>query len=209
MTIAVTSEKTSETTGPEAGQKQVVGSTAERILDSAHKLYLVGQADKVSMDSLAKAAGVGRATLYRHFKNRDELLLSLMVREAKGLAAGVVQQLQGFNDPAEYIIEGVVLAADVVSSSSLFAAILIDGGLDRWLLMSDRLLAVGMEIIVPVVEGAGLPAAEAEDFDLEALMEWIFRILVSLMTMPSSRTQSPEATRQLLQKMLLPVLKSS
>jgi len=184
-------------------QKYPNGSTAERILDTAQALYLGGQAEKISMDALAKAAGMGRATLYRHFQNRDELVLSLMVREARALAANVQQQLQGIDEPCEHIIEGIILAVDAVSSSELFAAVFVMGGMDRGVLMSDRLLAVGMEIIVPLVGGAGL----AKGTDLEALTEWIYRMLISFITVPSAHTASPAAMRKLLHKMLLPLLR--
>jgi len=190
-------------TGERTAQKSPSGSTAERILDTAQLLYLGGQAEKISMDALAKAAGMGRATLYRHFQNRDDLVLSLMVREARTLAENVQQQLQGVDEPCEHIIEGIILAVDAVSSSELFAAVFVMGGMDRGALMSDRLLSVGMEIIVPLVGGAGL----AKGIDLEALTEWIYRMLISFITVPSAHTSSPDAIRQLLHKMLLPLLR--
>jgi AcrR family transcriptional regulator len=44
------------------------------IFDALRRHLEAGDADTVSMDDLAKEAGVSRRTLYRYFPNRDELL---------------------------------------------------------------------------------------------------------------------------------------
>ena len=48
------------------------------IVHAARKLFLVGGYAKTSMDSIAKAAGVGIKTVYRHFENKDELFSAVM-----------------------------------------------------------------------------------------------------------------------------------
>lgn len=52
--------------------------TAESILDSAAPV--LAQRDQATMAELAEAAGVGRATLYRYFPTRDELVAALADR---------------------------------------------------------------------------------------------------------------------------------
>lgn len=47
-----------------------------RAVDAATRVYLAG--DPLDMSSLAAALGVGRATLYRHVGNRDELLATVL-----------------------------------------------------------------------------------------------------------------------------------
>ncbi|TSD93647.1 TetR/AcrR family transcriptional regulator [Skermania sp. ID1734] len=47
-----------------------------RAIDAATKLYLEGK--PLDMSSLASSLGIGRATLYRHVGNRDELLATVL-----------------------------------------------------------------------------------------------------------------------------------
>ena len=57
----------------------------DRILDVARDL-LMGDPE-ASLNSVAKAAGVGAGTLYRHFPNREALVLALYQKEISTLAA--------------------------------------------------------------------------------------------------------------------------
>lgn len=57
----------------------------ERILDVARDLLVADP--QASLNSVAKAAGVGAGTLYRHFPNRETLVLALYNKEIATLAA--------------------------------------------------------------------------------------------------------------------------
>ncbi len=56
----------------------------DRILDVARDLLLTDPS--TSFNSVAKAAGVGAGTLYRHFPNRDSLVLALYNKEIATLS---------------------------------------------------------------------------------------------------------------------------
>jgi len=48
------------------------------IVSAARQAFLEGGYAKASMDTIAKAAGVGIKTLYRHFENKDDLFSAVM-----------------------------------------------------------------------------------------------------------------------------------
>ena len=58
----------------------------ERILDVA-KTAFTRQGAETSLDDIAKQAGVGAGTLYRHFPTRDDLLVAVYRSELEKLAA--------------------------------------------------------------------------------------------------------------------------
>jgi AcrR family transcriptional regulator len=59
--------------------------------------------DGLSMQKLAKAAGVSPATIYIYFKDRDDLILQLWLQEMEKM---VVSTLEGF-DPSMHFEEGL------------------------------------------------------------------------------------------------------
>src|SRR5258708_24151842 len=52
----------------------------EYILQAAHDAF--AESDAASLNSIAKRAGVGPATLYRHFPTREALILALYPHDA-------------------------------------------------------------------------------------------------------------------------------
>jgi AcrR family transcriptional regulator len=88
---------------PIVGQEQPAAERADAarnrvaILEAARKLLKKRPIDKICMDELAEAAGVGKGTLYRRFADRSSLCRALLHDEATRL-----QQLalRGFDLPA-------------------------------------------------------------------------------------------------------------
>lgn len=56
----------------------------ERLLDTAYELFSARGVRDVGVDELVERAGVAKATLYRHFSSKDELILAfLQLREER------------------------------------------------------------------------------------------------------------------------------
>ncbi|MFI8852592.1 TetR/AcrR family transcriptional regulator [Streptomyces sp. 891-h] len=64
----------------------------ERILNAAREAFVVHGAD-ASLDEIARAAGVGNATLYRHFPDRDSLVHGVMHAVTERIAERAEQAL--------------------------------------------------------------------------------------------------------------------
>jgi AcrR family transcriptional regulator len=58
-----------------------------RILQAAERLFAQHGIERVSMDAVAEAAGVGKGTLYRHFGDRSGLALALLDERARDFQA--------------------------------------------------------------------------------------------------------------------------
>jgi AcrR family transcriptional regulator len=184
-------------------------SVPDRILDTAEAIYTQPDGLGTSMEEIARAAGLGRATLYRHFNSRDELLLAVMEREAKLIAAKVNRKIRHIDTPGEHIIEGMVQAMREMKKSNLFKNVLraeTGSVVNRLIFTSDRMLNIGLEIVLPVVQRAHDTGKLKTDMEFELLVEWIMRMLSSLLTVPSKQLKSEGDIRYLLQKTMLPVL---
>jgi AcrR family transcriptional regulator len=71
----------------------------ERVLESAKAVFSAGGPD-ASLEAVAKRAGVGIGTLYRHFPTREALFEAVYRREVEQLA-GLAEQLKGDIAPVE------------------------------------------------------------------------------------------------------------
>jgi AcrR family transcriptional regulator len=66
----------------------------ERILDAAADLVLRWGYKRVTIEDVAKQAGIGKGTVYLHFRNRTELFLSVLVRESVAMTADMLDALR-------------------------------------------------------------------------------------------------------------------
>jgi TetR/AcrR family transcriptional repressor of uid operon len=186
-------------------------NTRERILATARELYGSTKTALPTMDDVANAAGIGRATLYRHFENRDELLLTVIELEALAMAARVEKRIRKIEDPADYIVEGTLQATLEIQKSELTHSIFqtsSSGVVNQLLFDSDRLINVGIAIMAPVVARARENGELANGMPPELMVEWILRVVISLVSVPSKQLKSRAAIREFLKAIMLPVLEA-
>ena len=80
------------------------------------------------------------------------------------------------------------------------------GTASRLVLTSERMLAIGSEILRPMFEPARREGLLHRDLELDALMEWVLRIVMSYLAVPGPPARTEEDLRQLLRTMLLPAV---
>ncbi|MFJ2957342.1 MULTISPECIES: helix-turn-helix domain-containing protein [unclassified Streptomyces] len=71
----------------------------DRLLEEARQAFIVHGTD-VALEDIARHAGVGIGTLYRHFPNRYSLMNAVFVREIDALGARSIE-LMSADDPTE------------------------------------------------------------------------------------------------------------
>ncbi|WP_410619736.1 TetR/AcrR family transcriptional regulator [Amycolatopsis sp. cmx-8-4] len=67
---------------------------AERILDAAAELLLRAGYRRTTIEDVAERAGVGKGTVYLHWKNREELFLAVLLRESVRSIEDLVRALE-------------------------------------------------------------------------------------------------------------------
>jgi AcrR family transcriptional regulator len=68
----------------------IAPAARERILNTAYELFSQRGVRNVGIDEIVEHAGVARATLYRHFKSKDELVLAFLEQREKLWTFGAV-----------------------------------------------------------------------------------------------------------------------
>jgi AcrR family transcriptional regulator len=91
----------------------------ERILEVA-KVAFTRSGANASLDDIAKQAGVGPGTLYRHFPTREELLQAVYRSELEKLAAAELKFAQTMA-PIEALRAWLLLFVDAIAAKALIA----------------------------------------------------------------------------------------
>jgi AcrR family transcriptional regulator len=82
----------------------------ERVLREAHALFLERGFAEVSMQQIADAAGMTKASLYYHFRNKEDLFVHVVRHEIERLLHGVTAELDGINTFQEQLKRLVMFA---------------------------------------------------------------------------------------------------
>src|SRR5580658_3322033 len=91
----------------------------ERILEVAKEAFTRSGAN-VSLDDVAKQAGVGAGTLYRHFPTRDALL-EAVYRSEVGKLAAVEREFSKAMAPIEALRAWMLLFVDYIAAKQIIA----------------------------------------------------------------------------------------
>jgi AcrR family transcriptional regulator len=91
----------------------------ERILDAAKQAFTLSTGN-VNLDDIAKKAGVGPGTLYRHFPTR-EALLEAVYRTEVGKLAAAERELSKTLPPVEALRAWMLLFVDYIAAKHVIA----------------------------------------------------------------------------------------
>jgi len=106
---------------PEAERRE---ARAQRILDAAATLILRYGYQRITIEEIAREAGVGKGTLYLHWTTREALFAALILREKVAMAEDIKQRLAG--DAAGATLRGLLKhAALALMQRPLLKAILL------------------------------------------------------------------------------------
>jgi AcrR family transcriptional regulator len=96
------------------------GARNRQLLIDAAKSGFADVGMNVSLEEIARRAGVGIGTLYRHFPNREAVVEAVYRREVEQLAAAVPQLLESWA-PAEALHRWMHLFIDYIATKRLIA----------------------------------------------------------------------------------------
>ena len=95
---------------PDGVARSMPDTAARSILDAALVEFDRHGIRKVTLDDVARRAGVSRTTIYRRFANRDELVAAVMDRENARLFADIADELNEARPQSNYYVEAFTSA---------------------------------------------------------------------------------------------------
>jgi AcrR family transcriptional regulator len=167
---------------PDQDSEDEVG---ERILEAALACFQEVGIRRTSMDDIARAAGVGRMTVFRRFESKDRLSQIVLLRVVAQATARVRTEFMSARDLETGLTEALVMSVSELRDHPLFGKVLrtepesflrtltTDG--------ASVIAVVGRSVADWLGSSGGGPLS---DEDAEMVAEWITRLGVSLVLAP-------------------------
>ena len=98
--------------------------TRRQILEAARTLLAETGNGDLNLGDLAAVAGIGRTTLYEYFRDRDDLIASLVEDALPGVISGLVGQMDRRKSPDELLLDLAELVVEFVATDPVLGVIL-------------------------------------------------------------------------------------
>ena len=181
----------------------------ERLLDAAEGCLEQFGPQKTSMEDVARAAGMSRATVYRYFENRDALLLGVASRQAATLATEAIKFLAQFNTISDWLVEGCLFTLREIPKRPVFASLttsLDAGAASKIMLGSSGMIQIGVNVLRPMFANAKQQGLLRDDVDIDMLIEWLLRVLWTYLNAPSQVATDEDSMRRLFHMLIIPAV---
>jgi AcrR family transcriptional regulator len=183
---------------------------SERILDAALEVGATTGMRHLTMDDVARRAGVGRMTVYRRFGDRDGLVEALVVHETRRC----LRELDAASDPgqpiADQVAEGYVASLRIAARHPLLARLARSEPEVVLAAIADRRSGAFPAAVAFLASRlrASQRAGVVGDVEIEAAAEVLVRIAFSFVLLPDSGLplDDEDRLRELARGLLTPLL---
>lgn len=182
---------------------------AASILDAAGELLARHGLGRWSMEDVASRAGVGRATVYRRFQSREDLVTATVARDLQRFFATVARAVEGVSDLTGKVVEGFIVGINTARATLLPELFLGDMSAAIALLNSTPVIDLGRAALVRQYEamtGSGLDGPTRAEVELVA--EALIRLALSFLMIPGSAIdfEDEDAGRTAIRRLVRPLL---
>lgn len=153
-------------TKPERKPRTDAQRNRERILEAAKEAFTRFGAE-ASLDEIARQAGVGAGTLYRHFPTRDALIEAVYRSEVEKMAAAE-RRFAATMPPVEALRAWMLLFVDHIAAKHIIAPALnsVAGGPEKLYEGSRGLIHGAIDALVKRAIKSGEMRKDLDPFDL-------------------------------------------
>jgi AcrR family transcriptional regulator len=131
---------------------------------------------KTTMDDIAKMAGVSRPTVYRHFNDRDTLILAVVMRRSRQLIERAQKYIRKYASFEEQLVEGLLFMVDKGRKDPFVGLLVTPAHMDlvnQILVSSTAAVDLAYEMWEPILAEARERGDLRPDLDFRAIATWI------------------------------------
>ena len=148
----------------------------EHFLTAAEACFDRYGVSKTTMDDIAKMAGVSRPTVYRHFDDRDTLILAVVMRRAYALIGRAQKYIRRFKTFDDQLVEGLLFLVNTGRKDPYVSLLVSPEHMDlanQVLGASTAPVDLTYEMWKPILEEAVERGELREDLDFRAIASWL------------------------------------
>ena len=178
-----------------------------RILEATRQT-IDSKGEQAGIADVARQLGVTRQTIYRYFRNTEDLLSATALQSTEPFLDSLADDLRAITDPAEAIVEGIVTVFERLPHERYLGLLLRTHPASSFAtrVTSPTGRHFGRSMIMRLdVDWAG---AGFTDSDLDDIVEILLRTLQSLIVDPGDPGRTPDELRAFLRKWVAPVIES-
>jgi AcrR family transcriptional regulator len=161
--------------------------TRARILEVSTALLARFTVSKFTMEDVARAAGIARQTIYKHFNGKDDLLVALFVQQMEQNQHPVLRRIDEVPSP-EALVTLFMTELCLARSYTLYNEVLDPAHAPRMAELvfgSDRLMACSESFWLPVLAEYETAGVIRPGLDHRAAVRWITYQQFWLLTHPT------------------------
>jgi AcrR family transcriptional regulator len=184
-----------------------------RLLDAAEACIDQFGLAKTTLEDVARRAEVSRATVYRYFSNRDELMLEVLLRDLERSREHELDEFfEEATDPDAFgaaLVDAAVYLLSAIRSSPKLQLLLQREGPGFTSTISgasEALFRQWIRDVAPYLAHAQTEGLLRNDLDAAETAEWVLRVILSLLTIDGPRHHTPEEERRLMTTFVIPAL---
>jgi AcrR family transcriptional regulator len=192
-----------------ADAPQDTATARARLLDAAEACFQRYGVVKTTVEDVAATAKVSRATVYRYFANREDLILGVLLREAGRFLGRLTVEINREPSFDRAVVESVLFTVDAVRADQNLALLFAPEavGLTTSLAgASEALFELTADFLRPLFEDARASGEMCADIDLDEAAEWTLRAVLSLITIQGPVERDRVRQRSFLSTFLVPAL---
>ncbi len=182
--------------------------TRLKLLDAAITCYKRNGVAATGMEEVAQQAGVGRATLYRHFSNQKSLLSEVMAHNMREIKEVINATLQNCETAEDLYVEAALIilkeSQDRGLTELLFGTDSLGRAADQISFNDPAIRALGEEILAPFVNRARSEGILRDWVTKPLLQEWTSRLMLSFIANPSDKLNSTARLRKFFHQAVMP-----
>jgi AcrR family transcriptional regulator len=177
-----------------------------RLVDAAEECFRKYGVMKTTIEDVAADAKVSRATVYRYFANRDELILGVLLREGERFLGRLAKKIATAPNIESSIVDGVLYTVKAVRNDANLALLFAPdtAGITTSIAgASEALFSLTADFLRPYFEAAQASGAMRTDIDINDAAEWTLRAILSLVTVSGPRRRTERELRAFLRTFLV------
>jgi AcrR family transcriptional regulator len=158
---------------------QEVEAAQAHFIDAAEACFERYGVVKTTMEDIAKMAGVSRPTVYRHFSDRDSLILAVIMRRSRSLIGKAQAFIRRHDRFEDQLVEGLLFLVKTGRKDPFVRILVSPEHLElahQILGATDAVIDLNLEMWQPILAEAAARGELNPDLDFRQIARWLTHV---------------------------------